>query len=133
MRAQVSVGLRVKAARGRGAYVRNISYLNVTVTSFSQHAIQVNDFYGARNPACGEQNVTAAPRLDNIEYVNVRAVTNLGSQPAADFEGLVDQPITRVRLQNVVLPGEAGASTWNCKQVAGRSTDVVPLPCKDLL
>jgi hypothetical protein len=130
---KVGEGLRIKAARGRGAYVRNISYSNVTITSFYEHAIQANDFYGSHNPSCGLRNATATPRVELLENSNVRALTNLGDKPAADFEGLAERPITRVRMRNVVLPSSAGGgSEWSCKQVAGESSGVVPTPCKEL-
>ena len=55
----VATGLRIKASRGRGAYVRNISYSNVSIEGFITHAIQVSDFYGQRNPSCGDRNASA--------------------------------------------------------------------------
>ena len=134
--ADVAVGLRVKAAKGRGAYVRNVTYSNVTIASYLNHALQINDFYGNRNPSCGERNASALPRISDIKYVDVRALRQLGQQQssAADFEGLPLSPIQNVQLKNVVLPasGSASAPVWNCKHVGGHSTAVEPTPCPQL-
>ena len=135
----VATGLRIKASRGRGAYVRNISYSNVSIEGFITHAIQVSDFYGQRNPSCGDRNASAAPRIAGIEYVDVvaSAAWQWGADPfaqaAASFEGLGDQPITGVRLDNVRLPGARSAAAWDCRHVSGTSRGGVhPAPCREL-
>ena len=70
-------------------------------------------------------------------YVDVLAAANwqwwLSAQPAASFEGLTEQPVTGVHLENVRLPGLSSAAAWDCKSVEGVSRgDVHPAPCREL-
>ena len=141
----VGEGLRIKASRTRGGYVRNVSYSNITITSFRERAIQVNDFYGVPNPSCAGVNATSPdpPRISGIRFIGVHARHNLGTKSAADFEGLDASPIASVWLEDVSLPGAGGdgaggadggggASAWTCKRVAGHSINVQPRPCAEL-
>ena len=59
----------------------------------------MNDFYGSRNPSCGDRDKNAVPIIDNIIYENIRANGTGG----VDFEGLEQQGITGVSMRNVSI------------------------------
>ena len=131
----VGQGLRIKAAKGRGGYVRRVTYSNVTISSFEEHAIQINDFYGAANPTCKGKDAGAVPRISDVAFHDVRAVSSRGSRSsAANFVGLESSPILNVTLRNVSLPrtSPTGAPVWECHQVEGRSQGVSPPVCPQL-
>ena len=116
-----------------------MSYSRVSIERFLTHAIEVNDFYGSPNPACAGRNASAAPHIADIKYAGVVASADRqwwrdpAAHPAASFEGLADQHITGVHLEDVVLPGNSTAAAWDCRNVSGASgRGVHPAPCRAL-
>jgi len=124
----VGQGLRIKAGLGRGAYVENVTYRNVTMDNAVHAAIEANDFYGSVNPFCKGRDKNAVPVVRGIAYVDVFVA---GGPGGVDFEGLPQQAIEDVRLVNVTLANVS--APFSCSNVSGTSRQVSPPPCPALV
>ena len=120
----VGQGLRIKAGIGRGAYVKDVLYRNIKMDDVKEWAIQINDFYGNRNPSCGSRNATVTPKIHSIVYESIEAVA---TRNGADFEGLSNATIRDVLLSGVVL--NARNVTYSCSAVSGKYARCQPEPC----
>lgn len=120
-----AAAFRIKAARDRSAFVTDVLYENSTASGCDVVGM-ANDFYGGRNPFCNSTWNPPPPVVDNIRYRNIQGGGNLA---AFDLEGLGDQPITRVSLDNVHIQSVAG---FKCANVSGTAVDVAPKPCSQL-
>ena len=125
----VGQGLRIKSGLGRGGFVRNVTYRNVDMLNTIHTAIQVNEFYGNRNPSCGDRDKNAVPIIDKIVYENIRANGTGG----VDFEGLEQHAITGISMRNVTINRSGSENVFTCSNVNGTSLNVSPSPCKELL
>lgn len=121
----------VKTATCRGAYIRNVSFVDCTLTSgnFSQYGIWTSTAYGDPNPV--GSNASATPIITDISFRNVRvAAGDKISGGAGQFQGPTTLPITGIELTDVVLTGAQG---WQCNDgVQGSSQNVQPPPCSQL-
>jgi polygalacturonase len=131
---QSGQGLNVKSALGRGGYITNISFHNVTFgPGFTGTAFAAADTYRDQYPPA-----PIDPTL--IPLVNGIYISNLTMMPgsvgrAGDFQGLGTTlqtgEITGVYLENIALGG--ATSTYTCVNVTGSTgPNVVPAPCPQL-
>jgi len=127
---QAGQGLRIKSGEGRGGYVENITYRNVNIGNALKWAIQINDYYGSRNQACGDRNATAMPHLRNIRFENI-AASGIGN--GLNAYGLPGSGISDLVLRNVTL-NVSGSKIYDCSHVGGTfNADVRPRPTCDKL
>lgn len=114
-----STGIRLKTNQNRGAYIKNITYENIRMSGSTSAAIQINAFYGSRNPSCGKSH--SLPIVDNIKVSNVLIEDSKGL--AMDLEGLETSPMTNLFFENVTIVGNArykctGATSGSAKSFA---------------
>lgn len=112
-------GPRVKTQRGRGGYVTDILFENMTISNLESHAIQVNMDY---NQGIKPTNTSATPHFANITIRNVRGT---GLKSPGQLVGLPEAPIEGMVLTDVSLVG-TGNLTWHCADVAGTFSNVQP-------
>ena len=106
-------GPRIKSMRGRGGYVRNVTYRNITVAG-AKDAILLTEYYGAAPPA----NATGTPLFDNVTYEGLRVLGASDRRGATTFDGLPESVITGVVLRDVDL-GDAAVPFGVCNYTQG--------------
>ncbi|KJE90565.1 polygalacturonase [Capsaspora owczarzaki ATCC 30864] len=117
-----SSGIRLKSARGRGGYLRNLTFDGVTLNDVKT-ALSINDFYGQHESIFYDP--LAVPIIDSIFMSNIvgTAITIPG-----DFQGLFDAKITNVAISNVSL-AVVGSGSYTCSYATGTQHAVVPVLC----
>ncbi|KAE8723236.1 FBD-associated F-box protein [Hibiscus syriacus] len=120
-----STAIKIKTARGRGGYVRNIYISNVTLPgvdtaiifngSFSQHP---DEFYDPN-------------ALPVIERITFKDVTGDSIKVAGLLNGIEGDSFRHVCLLNITL-SVTTESPWNCSNVQGYSDLVSPKTCEPL-
>lgn len=128
-------GLNVKSTLGRGGYITNVSFTDVTMGAVGT-ALAVDDGYRDQYPPA-PVNATLVPVIAGVTIARVTASGPPGSiGSAGDFRGLAGAGvITGVSISDVDLtagikPG--GRPAWACGNVTGSSTNVLPAPCAEL-
>ncbi|KAL6986302.1 hypothetical protein U1Q18_019670 [Sarracenia purpurea var. burkii] len=121
-------GVRIKTAVGRGGYVKDIYVRGMTMKTM-KWAFWMTGDYGSH--ADNNYDPNAIPVIQNINY---RDMVVENATMAAKLEGISGNPFTGICISNVTieLAKNSKKVPWNCSDVAGISSGVVPQPC-DLL
>ena len=122
-------GVRIKSRRGRGGAVENIYVRDVAVGNVRREAIDITMRYDgepaerAVNYEQTHANSTATPIFRNLHFSNIGCGY---AAVAAQIEGLPDQPIEDLTMENVVIAAERGMSIKGVKGLHLDRLTVVP-------
>ncbi|KAL2544220.1 Pectin lyase-like superfamily protein [Forsythia ovata] len=121
-------GVRIKTAIGRGGYVKDIYVRGMTMKTM-KWAFWMTGDYGSH--ADNNYDPNALPVIQNINYRDMIAEN---VTMAARLEGISGDPFTGICISNVTieLAKQAKKVPWNCTNIEGISSGVVPLPCDQL-
>ncbi|KAL6502359.1 hypothetical protein OROHE_024637 [Orobanche hederae] len=121
-------GIRIKTAEGRGSYVKNIFARRMTMKTM-KWAFWMTGNYGSHPDDKYDPN--ALPVIENINY---RDMVAENVTMAARLEGIAGDPFTGICLSNVTvgMAKKAKKVFWNCTDIEGISSGVVPQPCPEL-
>ena len=119
-------GVRIKTAVGRGGFVKDIYVRGMTMKTM-KWAFWMTGNYGSH--ADNNYDPNAIPVIQNINYHDMVAEN---VTMAARLEGIPGYPFTGICISNVTieLALKAKKVPWNCTDVAGISSSVVPQPCE---
>ncbi|XP_052209814.1 probable polygalacturonase [Diospyros lotus] len=119
-------GVRIKTAVGRGGYVKDIYVRGMTMQTM-KYVFWMTGNYGSHPD--DKYDPSALPVIDNINY---RDMVAENVTMAARFEGIEGDPFTGICISNVTIELGKGAKklAWNCSNVAGISSGVIPKPCE---
>ena len=107
-------GVRIKDQRGRGGYVRNITYRNATMDGV-ESVLRINQFYHGGIPPT---NATATPTFEDFLVQDITAKRSGGGQVVC----LPEWPCFGIHFERVHIEG-AGVNVAN---VYGTAVDVAP-------
>ena len=94
-------GVRIKARRGRGGTVENITYRDLHLKNIAKQAITIDMFYDVgNNPDTTETGPDTVPVFKNITIDNL---TCDGCAQAIQVHGLPDSPVTGLTLNNITI------------------------------
>lgn len=119
-------GIRIKTAVGRGGFVKDIYVRRMSMHTM-KWAFWMTGNYGSH--ADNNYDPNALPVIQNINY---RDMVAENVTMAARLEGIPGDPFTGICISNVTigLAKKAKKLQWNCTDVGGVSTGVVPQPCE---
>jgi polygalacturonase len=113
-------GVRLKAQRGNGGIVSNITYSHLTMTNV-EIPIVVDSYYNGSNnfptnPASdpGEPVTSTTPFWRNIVYADITAT---GATDAGYIVGLPEAPVQNVTLMNVDIAATNGLVIYHARNV----------------
>lgn len=115
-------GLYIKAARGRGGVVSNITVNNTVTAGIYTYFGGITLDYTRPQPP--PTNVTATPYVHNVTFSN--SVATGGGGMAFDFAGLPESVLTGIRIVNVTA--HQGVANGGCVNATGtcEGTNVCP-------
>lgn len=121
-------GVRIKTAVGRGGYVKDIYVRGMTMKTM-KWAFWMTGDYGSHPDNNYDPN--AIPIIENINY---RDMVAENVTMAAKLQGISGDPFTGICISNVTIEIAKTSKKipWNCSDVSGITSGVVPKPC-DLL
>ncbi|XVE73822.1 hypothetical protein DITRI_Ditri11bG0149400 [Diplodiscus trichospermus] len=121
-------GVRIKTARGRGGFVKDIYVKRMTLHTMKWV------FWMTGNYKAHADNHYDPNALPAIQGINYRDVVADNVSMAARLEGIEGDPFTQICISNVTIGMAAKAKKvpWTCTDVAGITSGVSPRPC-DLL
>ena len=129
----LSSGIRLKAGRDRGGFVRNITYRNLTIANV-QNPIFISSYYPDNTiPANPTADIGAAitkltPIWRDITISNVSIVTPSGRN-AGRIYGLPEMPITNLTLQSVSVQADKSFDLYHIRNARFENC-VFNLPAK---
>ena len=107
-------GVRIKDQRGRGGYVKNITYRNATMDGV-ESVLRINQFYHGGIPPT---NATATPTFEQFLVQDITAKNSGGGNVIC----LPEFPCTGIRFERVHVEG----SSFNVANVYGTAVNVTP-------
>nr|GMC98068.1 probable polygalacturonase [Ipomoea batatas] len=116
--------VRIKTGVGRGGYVKDIYVRRVTMKTM-KYVFWMTGNYGSHPDDKYDPN--AFPVIKNINYRDMVAenVTMAGR-----LDGILGDPFTGICISNVTIEmGQHAMLPWNCTDISGVSSGVVPQPC----
>lgn len=110
----------IKSAKGRGAYVTNVTYTNGTVNTGVMNAISVSAYYGGSctEPFC---NATLLPDIRGITFSNIASGPGQTVLAAGSFAGLDGSLISELTVRDVSV---SSLADWSCSYVDPASLTV---------
>jgi len=111
------VGLRFKAARGRGGIVENIFIDNVDMKDIVAQAIVFDLYYMAKDPVAlvGESAVPPVIKAEPVgegtpqfRHISIKNVTCNGADVGILLRGLPEMPLNDISIENAVLQSQKG-------------------------
>lgn len=124
----------VKAPRGRGAVIENISYEDCTLRNYSlEHedcewfrgAINIDQFYSHIEYDAGskEEVYEGTPTIRDIRFKNIVLDTYAGN--AVFMAGLPENPLQNIVLENVSAMGKYGLKAYNIEGLTLKNVSVI--------
>lgn len=120
--------LRIKTTAGRGSYIRNITYHNITITN-TRVGIVIMTYYNEH--ADDDFDRFAMPKIENITY---DGIYGYNVRVPVKIHGSDDIRIVGVDFKNVYVQVQKKKEhLFQCASVSGRVFgNVYPEPCKNL-
>ena len=118
-------GIRIKTARGRGGYVKDIYARRMNFKTM-KYVFWMTGAY-TLHPDNGF-NPNALPQIQGINY---RDVVAENVTYAARLDGIDNDPFTGICISNATITSTAKPMElqWNCTDIAGVTSNVTPKPC----
>jgi polygalacturonase len=130
-----NIAVKIKSSRGRGGYVRNITFEDIVVSG-GDLVLQINLFMGCQNFSAAawanctaKQHPTTPALTPNVHGVTFRSITSTLTAPPARagwFACLPDSPCTGIAIDGVNLA--AASDGWACEHVSGVTHNTTPDP-----
>ena len=106
--------IRIKTQRGRGGYVRNCWFKNISADTILQEAIRINMLYsGSRLPA--EDVSEDTPYIENINYENIRC--DYSERNVIQIIGIPEMPVRNILFTDIELGGKQGIEITDAKDI----------------
>ena len=107
--------IRIKTDRGRGAYIRNCWFKDISADTIQREAIRINMLYSGGN-RIPEQDVNiGTPVIEGIHYENISC--NYAKQNVIQIIGLPEMPVNNVSFKNLNLGGRIGIDVKDAKNI----------------
>jgi polygalacturonase len=120
-------GLRLKAGRGFGGLVENVTYSNITMTNV-EYPIYITSYYlngGDTQPSDPSsdpgQPITSSshtPMWENITFSNVTSTDSASNSTAGILYGVPEAPLTNIVFDNVKITAHKGMELNNTRNVS---------------
>ena len=117
------IGLRFKSKRGRGGVVENIQIEGIRMEDITEAAIDFNMYYGGKDPSEKDdrsQESKAAPSTESAPtFQDIRSndLFCRGAGEAIVIQGLPENPIRDITLNNVSITSDKGVTVRNAAKI----------------
>jgi polygalacturonase len=118
-------GIRIKTARGRGGYVKDIYARRMNFKTM-KYVFWMTGAYTLHPDNGFDPNA-----LPHIQGINYRDVVAENVTYAAKLDGIANDPFTGICISNatITLTAKPMELQWNCTDIAGVTSNVTPKPC----
>jgi polygalacturonase len=131
------VGLRFKSKRGRGGIVENIYIQNINMFNIATETLLFDLYYGGKSAVealnDGDEtpvNEVMIPAVDEttptFRNINVKNITARNARRAMFFNGLPENPIENINIENVFITAKIGAELSECKDITFKNVTIQP-------
>lgn len=108
--------IRIKTDRGRGAYVRNCWFKDISADTIQREAIRINMLYSGGNRLPEQEVNSGTPVIENIHYENISC--KYAKRNVIQIIGLPEMPVNNVTFKNINLGGRVGIDINDAKNIS---------------
>jgi polygalacturonase len=125
--------VRIKSAVGRGGFVKDIFVKGLNLNTM-KYVFWMTGSYGQHPDKDFDPKA-----LPNVTEINYRDITAKNVTIAGQLEGISNDPYTGICMSNVMIEMSSVEKVekvpkkklpWNCTDVSGVTSNVVPQPCE---
>lgn len=103
-------GIRIKSARGRGAYIEDVRVANIVMRNIRDEALVITTFYEKSSP---EAVTERTPIFKNIHISGITGDARI----AADLSGLTEMPLDGISITDFNINASTGIGMLDVKNV----------------
>ncbi len=112
-------GVRLKSMRGRGGFVENVWFRNITIDEVSHEAIQVTMFYPFS---------TVNPRSQtpsDFRNIHLSHISGKGAAIAVEIRGLPEHPLESIDLENIRLEARNAMHCSDIRKISMKNVEII--------
>ena len=91
--------IRIKTDRGRGAYIRNCWFKDISADTIQREAIRINLLYSGGDRLPEQEVSSGTPVVENIHYENIRC--EYAKRNIIQIIGLPEMPVNHVSFKDI--------------------------------
>jgi len=107
--------IRIKTDRGRGAYIRNCWFKDISADTIQREAIRINMLYSGADRLPEQEVNSGTPVVENIHYENISC--KYAKRNIIQIIGLPEMPVNNLFLKNINLGGKLGIEVKDAKNI----------------
>ncbi|WP_051539028.1 glycosyl hydrolase family 28 protein [Prolixibacter bellariivorans] len=107
--------IRIKTDRGRGAYIRNCWFKDISADTIQREAIRINMLYSGGDRLPVQEVNSGTPVVENIHFENIRCA--YAKRNIIQIIGLPEMPVNHVSFKNIELGGKLGIDVKDAKNI----------------
>ncbi len=107
--------IRIKTDRGRGAYIRNCWFKDISADTIQREAIRINMLYSGGDRLPVQEVSSGTPVVENIHYENIKC--KYAKRNVIQIIGLPEMPVNNVHFKNLNLSGNLGIEITDAKNI----------------
>jgi polygalacturonase len=117
-------GIRLKAERGSGGLVQNLTYSNISMTGVQYPILidsyydQANDFPTKPTSDTGQTSGAFTPVWQSISFTNITSTDSASNSVAAAIYGLPEAPVNGLSFVNVQITAHTGMQINHARNVS---------------
>ncbi|MBN1414267.1 MAG: glycoside hydrolase family 28 protein [Bacteroidales bacterium] len=115
--------IRIKTDRGRGGYVKNCWFKDISADTIEREAIRINMLYSGGNRLPEQEINEGTPVIENIHYENIQC--SYSKRNVIQILGLPEMPVYNVSFNNLNLGGNFGIEINDAKNITFENLTVM--------
>jgi DNA sulfur modification protein DndE len=121
------VGLRFKSDRKRGGLTENVYIDGIQMKDISTEAILFDMYYEDDKPESGEERKSepVTDRTPRFQKFTIKNVVCHGARQAIFIEGLPEQPVKDIELENITISAQKGVSCIDAEEIQFLNTNIL--------
>lgn len=108
--------IRIKTDRGRGAYIKNCWFKDISADTIQREAVRINMLYSGGNRLPQQEVTSGTPVIENINFDNISCQYAKGN--VIQIIGLPEMPVNNVTFKNMNLGGKIGIDVKDAKNIS---------------
>jgi polygalacturonase len=107
--------IRIKTERGRGGYVKNCWFKDISADTIEREAIRINMLYHGGNRVPAQEVNAGTPVIGNLHYENISC--DYSKRNVIQIVGIPEMPVNNVTLKNINVSGRMGVEISDAENI----------------
>jgi polygalacturonase len=114
--------IRIKTDRGRGGYVRNCWFRDISADTIQAEAIRINMLYSGGDRLPSRDITDETPVIENLWYENINCLYS--KKNVIQIKGIPEMPVKNVTMKNINIGGALGIDINDAENIELRNLTI---------